>query len=262
MVFSLQGKTALITGAGSRNGIGYATAKILAQMGAGVYLTGLTERVLERAKELENQGFTAKASLADLTDENQVAQLVSKVVSNFGGVDILVNNAGMTSVLSQDIMKQESGSIEEINLNDFKKIIDRNLITAFLTSKFALPHLRKSNNGRIVMVASTTGAVMAMRNDVGYAAAKAGMIGIMRGLALDEARSGITVNAVSPGWIATESQSEKEANEGLATPIGRSATSEEVGATIAFLCASEASYLTGQNIVVDGGNSISEERAN
>lgn len=261
MVFSLQGKIALITGAGSQNGIGYATAKILAQMGARVYLTGLTARVIERVKELQGSGFICEGSIADLTDEIQVRELISNAISAFDGIDILVNNAGMTSVISKEILKQESGSIEEVELSDFKRIIDRNLTTAFLTTKFALPALRKSNTGRIVMVASTTGAVMAMRNDVSYAAAKAGMIGLMRGLALDEASTGITVNAVSPGWIATDSQTTNEAKEGIATPIGRSATSEEVGATIAFLCTAEASYLTGQNIVVDGGNSILEERA-
>lgn len=261
-MFSLVGSTALVTGAGSKNGIGYATAKILCQMGANVYLSGLTERVLERVKELQSNGYQASGSIADLTDEQEVESLLSKVSKSFGGINILVNNAGMTSVASNQILGQESGSIEEINLIQFKKILDRNLITAFLTTKLAIPYLRKSKNGRIVMVASTTGTVMAMKNDVGYAAAKAGMVGLMKGLALDEAKNGITVNAVSPGWIATDSQTEKEAMEGMVTPLGRSATSEEVGATIAFLCTNEASYLTGQNIVVDGGNSILEERGN
>ena len=111
------------------------------------------------------------------------------------------------------------------------------------------------------MVSSVTGAVMAMRNDVAYSAAKAGMLGLTRALALDEAEFGITVNSISPGWIATGSQTEHEATQGRATALGRSGTALEVGACIAWLCSIEASYITGQNIVIDGGNSIAEERS-
>jgi len=102
---------------------------------------------------------------------------------------------------------------------------------------------------------------MAMKNEVSYAAAKAGMTGLMKALALDEAAQGITVNAVAPGWIATESQTESEKAEGATTPIGRSGTPLEIAAAIAFLVSPNASYITGQTLVVDGGNSIAEERA-
>ena len=111
------------------------------------------------------------------------------------------------------------------------------------------------------MVTSVTGAVMAMKNEVSYAAAKAGLTGLMKALALDEAPGGLTVNAVAPGWIATASQTDAEVREGLVTPIGRSGTPEEVAAAIAFLASPAASYITGQTLVVDGGNSIAEERA-
>jgi 3-oxoacyl-[acyl-carrier protein] reductase len=103
---------------------------------------------------------------------------------------------------------------------------------------------------------------MAIRNDVAYGATKAGMVGLTKSLAVDEAKFGVTANAVAPGWIQTASQSVSAGHEGGSTPMGRSATPEEVAAVVGFLASREASYITGQVIVVDGGNSISEQRTN
>jgi 3-oxoacyl-[acyl-carrier protein] reductase len=260
VTFRLDGKTALITGAGATNGIGFTSARLLAEMGAAVFLTSLSERVLDRAEELNQSNFLARAKAANLTVEEEVKQLISTVVEQFSTLDILINNAGMTSIQDPMELSGEVGGIDSLSLENFKKTIDRNLNSAFLVTKYALPYIRMSKAGRIVMIASTTGPLMAMKHEVAYASAKAGMIGLTKSLALDEAAHSITVNAVSPGWIATDSQTEDEKKQGEKTPLGRSASAKEIAALVAWLSTSEASYITGQNIVVDGGNSIAEER--
>jgi 3-oxoacyl-[acyl-carrier protein] reductase len=170
----------------------------------------------------------------------------------------VVNNAGMISVNDAN---WQSGTAESMSYTDWQGSLTRNLDTAFLVCKAALPHLTQQGWGRIVMVSSVTGPVMAMRGDVGYAAAKAGMIGLTRAMAVDTAAFGITVNAVAPGWIATGSQTAAEALDGRFTPAGRSGRADEVASVVSWLCTPGASYLTGQCLTVDGGNSIAEQRA-
>jgi 3-oxoacyl-[acyl-carrier protein] reductase len=154
----------------------------------------------------------------------------------------------------------ESGSAEDLGWAAWRASLARNLDSAYWVSRTCLPALRISGRGRIIMIASVTGPLMAMRTDVGYAAAKAGMVGLARALAIDEAGNAITVNAIAPGWIATASQTEHEAAQGQVTPMGRSGTAREVASAAVWLASVEAGYVTGQMIVVDGGNSIAEER--
>jgi 3-oxoacyl-[acyl-carrier protein] reductase len=148
-----------------------------------------------------------------------------------------------------------------MSLATWQAALARNLTTAFLVTKAAMPDMISRGWGRIIMVASLTGPVMAIRADVGYASAKAGMIGLTRATAVDVAGHGITVNAVAPGWIATGSQTPEERDQGMATPAGRSGTPGEVAAAVAWLASPGSSYITGQYLVVDGGNSIAEQRA-
>lgn len=259
-VFRLEGRVALITGAGSETGIGFATARFLGRMGATVFLTGASDRVHDRANELRAAGFDAHAAVADLTVDSEVAALFAEVVTVSKRLDIVVNNAGMTSVTNPMESSGESHSVSDLSRAKWDAAISRNLTTAFLVAKAALPALRLSGSGRIISVTSVTGPLMAMKNDAAYAATKAGMVGLTRSLAIDEAPFGITCNAVAPGWIATGSQTPDEAQQGHGVPVGRSATPDEVAASIAFLASTEAAYVTGQMLVVDGGNSIAEER--
>jgi len=257
--FDLTGRAALVTGAGSDTGIGFATARLLAQMGADVEIAATTSRSEERASELIAQGLSAHGSQADLSDPAAAAALVEDARQRWGRLDIVVNNAGMTSVAASGAA--ESGDAIGLTPDAWRASIARNLDSAFYVTRAALPHMRDAGWGRIVMVASVTGPVMAMQGEAAYAAAKAGMVGLTRSLAVDFAPVGITVNAVAPGWIATGSQTDHEREQGLLTPMRRSATPDEVASAIAWLCTPGASYTTGQCLVVDGGNSIAEERA-
>ena len=221
-------------------------------------ISATTARVHDRVSELRGAGFDAAGAVGDLTDAGAASAVVSAALDHWGRLDIVVNNAGM---ISAAVPVFESGTVESMDLPTWQAALARNLTTAFLVTKAALPAMISRGWGRIIMVASLTGPVMAIRADVGYASAKAGMVGLTRAAAIDTASHGITVNAVAPGWIATGSQTPEERGQGRATPAGRSGSADEVAAAIAWLASPGASYITGQYLVVDGGNSIAEQRA-
>lgn len=252
----LSERVAIVTGCGSESGIGMATAQALGQLGATVVITATGDHIHDRVAELQREGVNAHGITADLTAASGAKSVVDFALTDAGTPTILVNNAGMTN---QGAVV-ESGSATDISEEQWQSGIKRNLDTAFFMTRAVLPHMRKEKFGRVVFVSSITGPLMAMRGEAAYAAAKAGMTGLMRSIAIDEAQHGITSNSVAPGWIATAAQTEAERAEGRHVPIGRSAEPAEVAATIAMLCAPGIGYTTGQVIAVDGGNSIGEER--
>jgi 3-oxoacyl-[acyl-carrier protein] reductase len=243
---------ALVTGAGSPTGIGLAIAEALGRQGCRVVVTSTTARIEDRARELRQAGIEAVGLVADLSDPVAARSLVEAA----GDVDVLVNNAGMASLGTID----KAGPLETISDASWTIMLNRNLTTAFNVTRAVLPGMKARRWGRIVNISSTTGTVTGVANDSVYAAAKAGMLGLTRGLCLEVAGHGITVNAVAPGWIATGSQTPQEAQAGRATPIGRSGTPAEIASCVAWLCSEGAAYITGQLIVIDGGNSIIEDK--
>jgi 3-oxoacyl-[acyl-carrier protein] reductase len=253
--FSLAGKTALITGAGSPTGIGFAAARLIGLLGARVVITATTDRITERVDELVALGIDAMAIVTRLETPELVDTLIQRLADESISPDILVNNAGMISVGSE----WARGDLAMTN-SDWESTIDENLSSVFYVSRALIPAMAERGWGRVVNISSTTGGVSAARNDIAYAAAKAGVVGLTRALAVDTAANGVTVNAIAPGWIATASQLDSEAIEGTLVPVGRSGDPVEVATMIASLVTPGAGYITGQVIVVDGGNGIAEER--
>jgi 3-oxoacyl-[acyl-carrier protein] reductase len=248
----MQGRVALVTGAGSPDGIGFATAQALAAAGARVAITSTTARIQQRLRDLGAGDHMAVA--ADLTDEAAVGKLIKSVNAELGPIDIVVNNAGMI----QTGKKERARLFHDIPTEEWLRTLDINLNTCFLVCRSVVPQMLRRKYGRIVNIASVTGPLVTNPRSAGYSTAKAAMTGLTRALAIEVADRNVTVNAVLPGWIQTGSSSKAEIIAGQHTPAKRPGRPEEVAAAAAFLATAAASYITGQTLVVDGGNAIQE----
>lgn len=242
----LDGKTALVTGAS--RGIGRAIALRLAAEGASVAINyaGNTAKAAETKAAIEAAGGKAALFQADVSDSAQVEQMVAAVTEMFGTIDILVNNAGIT----------RDGLLMRMKEEDFDAVLDTNLKGIFHVTKAVSKLMMKKRAGRIVNMASVVG-ILGNAGQTNYAAAKAGVIGFTKSAAREFAARGITVNAVAPGFIATDmtaAMPEKAKEATLAAiPLRRMGEPEDVANAVAFLVSDQASYITGQVVKVDGG---------
>ncbi len=249
----LQGKRALIYGGGT--GLGYACAERMALQGASVFISGRREERLVEAvaglSKIARAGFAA----GDATKEPEVKRVTERAVEFMGGLDTLVISAGASSV----------GSILDETLEGFRQVCEANLLSTFLCSRHGAPHLVANGKGSIIAIASMYG-VVGQYQRIAYCASKAGVIGMIRAMALDLADKGVRANALCPGFIETELSLEMIGREPdpEATlqkrrnmhPIARSGRVEEIGEAAVYLACDDAAWTTGQYLAVDGGYTI------
>jgi len=241
---TLDGQTALVTGAS--RGIGRAVALALAEAGAEVVVNYSSSPDAADAVvgEITGSGGQAYALQANVADEEAVNDLIKTVIERSGRIDVLVNNAGIT----------RDGLLMRMKTEDWQSVINLNLSGVFLCTRAVTRPMLKQKSGRIINITSVVG-LMGNAGQSNYAAAKAGVVGFTRSTAKEMASRGITVNAVAPGFIATDMTKDLDA-EGIlaAIPLGRFGTPEQVAGAVRFLAADPASaYITGQVLQVDGG---------
>ncbi len=242
----LDERVAIVTG-GSR-GIGRGIALELASRGATVVVNynSSVDAANEVVATIAENGGTAQAIQADVSDEAQANDLIKKAVNDYGKIDILVNNAGVT----------RDNVIMMMKADDFDTVINTNLRSTWLCSKAAVRAMMRKRYGRVINITSVSG-IMGQSGQTNYSASKAGIIGLTKALAREVASRSVTVNAVAPGFVLTDLTKDlpEELTDQLNTviPLGRWGEVEEVAKAVAFLASKDASYITGQILNVDGG---------
>ena len=244
---NLKGRTALITGAS--RGLGKAMAVALASAGARLALVSRDVAALNAvAGEARNHGSEVETYRADVTDNAQVEDLARTVTSRFGPVHILINNAGI------NVRK----NVEDFTVAEWNSVIATNLTSAFLMCRSFVPHMKGQGYGRIINMTSIMSHI-SLPGRAAYSASKAGLLGMTKALALELAPDGICVVAISPGPCATEmnlpliNDPEKNAQFIASIPVGRWGKVEEIGSLALFLCSDHAAFITGTDILIDGG---------
>jgi NAD(P)-dependent dehydrogenase (short-subunit alcohol dehydrogenase family) len=247
MKIDLKGRTAVITG-GSR-GLGEAMAKALAGAGAQIALVARDHTRLERVRDdIASQGGAAEVFIADVTREDEVATVTEEIKARLGRPRILINNAGIN--VRKDLV--------DFTLDEFRGVIDASLISTFLMCRAFVPGMKGSGYGRILNMTSIMSHV-SIAGRTAYSSAKAALLGLTKALALELAGDGITVNGISPGPIGTDMNlalmSNPEVNAQFMTniPVGRWGKVEEIGALACYLCSDAAGFITGTDILIDGG---------
>ena len=251
MSASLKGKSVIVTG-GSK-GIGKGIARVFAGHGARVLIVGRQLNDAEdAARELSNAGASVLAFSADVANPADMEAMAKAAVDRHGGIDVLCANAGIFP----------QATIEEMSPEHWDDVMRTNLKGTFLAIKACVPHLKKSRQGRIVITSSITGPITGYPGWTHYAASKAGQLGFMRTACIELAKYGITVNAVMPGNIVTEGLQglgkEYLETTAAAIPLKRLGTVDEIGHAAAFFASGEAAYITGQTLIVDGGQVLPE----
>ncbi len=238
-------KIVLITG--STRGIGKEIAKSFAQNGATSIIVGRNENVAKEVqKEIEAEGFNADAYGCDVTNTENVAKIINKILDKHKGIDILVNNAGIT----------KDNLLLRMSENDWNDVLNINLKGVFICTKAVSKVMLKARKGKIISISSIIG-ITGNGGQANYAASKAGIIGFTKSVAQELASRGITANAIAPGYIRTDMTSElNEKTRDLllkSIPLGRLGEASDVAQACLFIASSKADYITGQTIVVDGG---------
>lgn len=247
MEISLKGRSAVITG-GSR-GLGEAMAKALAGAGAQIALVARDRARLERVRDdIAASGAVAEVFVGDVTREDDVARVAEEIKVRFGNPQILINNAGT------NIRK----SLVDFTLEEFRSVIDASLISTFLMSRALVPGMKGTGYGRVINMTSTMGHV-SIAGRTAYSSAKAALLGLTRALALELAIEAITVNGISPGPTGTDmnlplmNNPELNAQIVANVPLARWGKVEEIGALACYLCSDAAGFITGTDILIDGG---------